>query len=371
MGPGERLVETRLLSLNPDSPEPGILREAAAVLRGGGLVAFPTETVYGLGADALNAEAVRRIYEAKGRPPRNPIIVHVRSTVHARELAERWPPSAQALAEQFWPGPITLVVKKRPCVPDIVTAGRDTVALRCPNHAVALALLEVAGCPIAAPSANRSERLSPTTAEHVSHSLCWRIDMILDGGSTRVGLESTVVDLTSSPPRLLRPGAITLDALRGVCGAIEFDVKSVGQDEGYSSPGQMDRHYAPRTRLVCSDVSSADATVAAEVKAGHRVGWLCWKGAACDVTTKGESSGASVMEMPADAESFAARLYAALHELDAAGLDVIVATLPPDLEIWRAIRDRLRRAASSVIPASPVNGHVRNASGGDPVGKGG
>lgn len=358
-------METRLLSVSPDSPELAVLREAADVLRAGGLVAFPTETVYGLGADALNAEAVRRIYEAKGRPSRNPIIVHVRSIEQARALACHWPPATQALAERYWPGPLTLVVTKRSCVPDIVTAGRNTVALRCPGHAVSLALLEAAGCPIAAPSANLSERLSPTTAEHVIQSLDGRLDMILDGGPAQVGLESTVVDMTTHPPRLLRPGAITVDALCSLCGPITIEAESIAGSEAFASPGQMARHYAPRTRLICCDAATADAMVAAEVQARRRVGWLRWAEERSDATTAKGSSIAAMIEMPADAESYAARLYAALHELDAAGLDLIVASLPPESEIWRAVRDRLRRAASMASPTASVDDKVRENLGGE------
>lgn len=359
MNAGGRFVETRLLSVNPVSPEPAVLCEAADVLRAGRLVAFPTETVYGLGADALNAEAVRRIYEAKGRPSRNPIIVHVRSMDQARELAAHWPPVVQALAERYWPGPITFVVKKHPCVPDIVTAGRDTVALRCPGNAVAMALLKMADCPIAAPSANLSEQLSPTTAQHVLQSLDGRIDLVLDGGPAQVGLESTVVDVTTHPPRLLRPGAITVDALCGVCGPITIEAESIAGNEAFVSPGQMARHYAPRTRLICCDAAAAGEMVAAEVQAGRRVGWLRWAEERFDAITSKGSSLAAVMDMPADAESYAARLYAALHELDAARLDLIVATLPPESEIWRAVRDRLRRAAGTASLTTPADNDLR------------
>ncbi len=356
-------METRLLSVNPDSPDPNVLREAAGILRGGGVVAFPTETVYGLGADALNAAAVGRIFAAKGRPARNPIIVHVRSIERARELVSQWPPAAQSLAEQFWPGPLTLVLKKRACVPDVVTAGRDTVALRCPNHAVALALLDAAGCPIAAPSANLSEQLSPTRASHVVRSLGGRIEMILDGGPAAVGLESTVVDMTTQSPRLLRPGAITLDALRDACGPVEIVTESSTEKEAFASPGQMARHYAPRTRLICCDATTAEMTVVAEVRSGKRVGWMRWAGGSSIANLDRGRRASVVIKMPTGAEAYAARLYAALHDLDAAGLDVIVVSLPPDTERWRAVRDRLRRATSSGTPASPARGNMTDPSG--------
>lgn len=316
------------------------------MIRSGGVVAFPTETVYGLGADALNAEAVGRIYSAKGRPARNPVIVHVSSVEQARSLATEWPPAAQTLAERFWPGPLTLVVKKRAAVPDLVTAGLDTVALRCPGHAVAMALIRTCGCPLAAPSANLSEQLSPTMAEHVVRSLGGRIEMILDGGPAQVGLESTVVDMTSQPPRLLRPGAITLDTLRGICGPLEIVLEAATEKESFASPGQMARHYAPRTRLICCDASAAEMKVASEVRSGKCVGWLRWAGESSIAHVKGERRAPVVINMPTDAVTYAARLYAALHELDAADLDVIIVSLPPQGETWRAVRDRLTRAAA-------------------------
>ena len=201
-------------------PEPAVIAEAAAILRRGGVVAFPTETVYGLGANAMDAAAVQSIFAAKGRPADNPVIVHVADTAAARRLAAHWPDIATLLAEKFWPGSLTLILPKRPEMPEVVTAGGSTVGIRVPAHPIALELLRVAEIPIAAPSANRSTQISPTTAAHVMQSLNGRIDLVLDGGPTTGGLESTVLDLTVDPPRILRPGLVTRQQLQAVIGNV-------------------------------------------------------------------------------------------------------------------------------------------------------
>ncbi|HEY0970121.1 MAG TPA: L-threonylcarbamoyladenylate synthase, partial [Gemmatimonadales bacterium] len=208
------------IRVDPVSPGPQVLAHAASVLRRGGLVAFPTETVYGLGANALDSDAVARIYAAKGRPSFNPLIVHVADATAARTLATAWPEAAERLAAAFWPGPLTMVLPKQPRVTDLVTAGLPSVALRVPAHPVALALLRAAGIPIAAPSANRYTELSPTSAAHVERGLGDRVELILDAGPTRVGIESTVVDLTGERPVMLRPGIISADALAAVVGPL-------------------------------------------------------------------------------------------------------------------------------------------------------
>ena len=229
------------------NPEPEVIHRAAEVIRAGGLVAFPTETVYGLGANALDSAAVARIFEAKGRPATNPLIVHVSDAPEVLNVASRWPETAAKLADRFWPGPLTLVVPKGEKVPSVVTAGGPTVAVRCPNHAVARALIREAGVPIAAPSANRSTELSPTRAEHVLKGLNGRINMLLDGGHCSGGIESTVVDVTGTIPRVLRPGLVTVSMLEAVCGRVEIGAKDGGVSR---SPGQMAKHYSPRTPLV-------------------------------------------------------------------------------------------------------------------------
>lgn len=332
---------TPLVPIDPAAPDPGLLARAAAVLKAGGLVAFPTETVYGLGADATDAAAVRRIFAAKGRPARNPLIVHVATTDDARRLATSWPPFARKLAERFWPGPLSLVLPRRPgSIPDVVTAGADTVALRVPAHPVALGLVRAAGLPLAAPSANPSNLLSPTRAEHVLAGLGGRIDLILDGGPTPGGLESTVLDLTSTPPRLLRPGLITLAELQAEIGPIELvGPGTVSGEAALPSPGMLARHYAPRTPLELVE-GSGRQRVLELARTGKKIGWLRLHQAAPlagpTLTTRA---------LPADPRAYAAELYAALHDLDAGGLERIVAELPPDTDPWRAVRDRLQRAA--------------------------
>lgn len=310
--------------------------EAAAVLVRGGLVAIPTETVYGLAAVAIDPDAVRRIFEAKGRPPRNPLIVHVADIDAARTLARTWPPAAERLARRFWPGPLTVVVTKREIVPDVVTAGGDTVAIRCPAHPVARRLLERLGRPIAAPSANVSLSVSPTTAEHVAESLGERVELILDAGPCDRGIESTVVDCTTSPPRILRPGPIGRADVEAAIG--ETVVVDGGATEAIlRSPGLTGRHYAPRAPL---ELSTNASKRAAELEgAGRRVG-LVTRGPA--LANEGPLV---VRTLPDDPDGFARGLYAALHDLDAAGVDAIVVEMPPQDEAWLAVLDRLRRAA--------------------------
>src|SRR5579871_398484 len=244
-------MKTRVLLIDATSPEAEILAEAARVMQRGGLVAFPTETVYGLGANALDTSAVARIFVAKGRPANNPLIVHVPSAVEAQKVAVEWSLSAAGLAQRFWPGPLTLVMRKHSSIPANITANGPTVAVRVPAHPVALGLLRAAAMPLAAPSANRSTELSPTRAEHVLRGLDGRIDLLLDGGPTAGGIESTVVDLTTVPPRLLRPGLVSVAELESVLGTLTR-IESVSQTERVlPSPGLLPRHYAPRTPVEC------------------------------------------------------------------------------------------------------------------------
>jgi len=332
-------MHTEVLAVDAHSPQSDRIARAAAVLRGGGLVAFPTETVYGLGALALDAVAVGRIFAAKGRPANNPVIVHIADLKQIEQVAATWPDAAERLARRFWPGPLTLVVPRNADVPDATTAGGPTVAVRVPAHPVALALLRAVGVPIAAPSANRSTELSPTLAEHVLRGLDGRIDLVLDGGPTAGGIESTVLDMTTSPPRLLRPGLIGPAELEAVIGPISrTDTTQAGV--ALPSPGMLPRHYAPRTPLECSN--DGGARVQELLDAGARVGWLTW------MRPPELASPALVLRiMPADPAGYAAHLYAALHDLDGSCLDRIVVDLPPDAEEWLAVRDRLRRAGHS------------------------
>jgi L-threonylcarbamoyladenylate synthase len=330
-------METQILPVDAELPEPDVVARAAAILRDGGLIAFPTETVYGLGANALDAKAVARIFTAKGRPATNPLIVHVPDVEAARSLVAEWPEVAEQLARRFWPGPLTLVLPRGPGIPDAVTAGGPTVAVRVPSHPVALALLRAAGVPLAAPSANRSTELSPTRAEHVLRGLGGRIDLILDGGPTEVGLESTVLDVSRTPPRLLRPGMVTPSALEAVIGPIE---QGKGAVEGpLRSPGMMPRHYAPRAVMLCVAAGRQTPVLVADlVAAGHKVGWLSQSGYV------GWEPPVYYRRMSAYPAAYAAEYYGVLHELEEAGCERIVAELPPDTEEWRAIRDRLLRA---------------------------
>ena len=333
-------MRTARLRVNTESPDPELIAEAAAVLRSGGLVAFPTETVYGLGASALDATAVARIFRVKSRPANNPIIVHVGDAAAAQAVAATWPAAAVQLSQRFWPGPLTLVLPKRPEVPDIVTAGAPTVAVRVPVHPVALALLNKAAVPVAAPSANRSARLSPTTADHVLASLDGVIDMVLDAGPCPVGVESTVVDLTTEPPRLLRPGHITPAEIAKAIGPITLAAPWAGGDQPLTSPGMMARHYAPRAplELVTGD---APERIALLCQSGKKVGWLkLGPGKVANLP------GLMCVNMPADPVAYAARLYAELHALDDVGATRIIVDMPPDGEAWLAVRDRLRRASS-------------------------
>jgi L-threonylcarbamoyladenylate synthase len=277
------------------------IRRAAEIIRGGGLVAFPTETVYGLGANALDERAVERIYRAKGRPADSPLIVHAADVEMARSLVIDWPEAAAELARKHWPGPLTLVLRKAGHVPDRVTAGLPTVGVRVPAHPVALALIREAGVPLAAPSANRFTQLSPTDSRHVEKSLA---DYVLEGGPSRVGIESTVISLAGDRPVLLRPGAIA------IAGAAPAEPAA----GAHPSPGMHARHYAPRTRLI---LGAPPAT-------GRGFTW----------------------RLPDDPAAAARLLYATLHELDAMNLDWIAVSLPPDTAEWAAVRDRLKRAAS-------------------------
>jgi L-threonylcarbamoyladenylate synthase len=334
-------METIVLSVSATEPEAGVIAQAAAVLRGGGLVAFPTETVYGLGANALDAAAVGRIFVAKGRPANNPLIVHVAEAAAALQVVAAWPETAEQLAARFWPGPLTLVLPKRDAVPNTVTAGGPTVAVRVPAHPVAQALIRAAGVPIAAPSANRSTQLSPTGAEHVLGGLDGRIDIVLDGGPTVGGLESTVVDMTSAPPRLLRPGLVTPGEIEEVIGRIYRPASaSPGGEVPLPSPGMLSRHYAPRAVLQCFDRISHEQVLDL-LRRERSLGWLTFAEAAP------QAEGLRMVVMPRDPEAYATKLYAVLHALDAAGVERIVVELPPDMEQWLAVRDRLRRASSA------------------------
>jgi len=330
-------------AVDPPPAAAAAIARAVEVLARGGLVAIPTETVYGLAADALDEEAVAGIFRVKGRPATNPLIVHVADRTLARSLAASWPAAAEAIATRFWPGPVTVVVPRGPAIPDIVTAGGPTVAIRCPDHRIARRVIAGAGVPLAAPSANRSESVSPTTAHHVLESLGDRIDLILDGGACRRGIESTVIDCTSSPPRILRPGPLPRAALEDVVGGpVEWTPADAATGPA-RSPGQHARHYAPRTPLELRP--DAGHRVAALLESGRRIGWLTSRTDDPEVRRIASARNLVIVPMPADPDNFASRLYATLHALDQRQLDRIVVDEPPADEEWRAVRDRLSRAA--------------------------
>jgi len=332
-------------SAAPPPSTDAALDRAIAVLRRGGLVALPTETVYGLAADALDEEAVAGIYRAKGRPAGNPLIVHVDGLPMARSLAGGWTDAAERIARDFWPGPVTVVVPRGPRIPDIVTAGGPTVALRCPAHRLARRLIARAGFPLAAPSANRSEAVSPTTAQHVLAGLGDRIDLILDAGPCDRGIESTVVDCTASPPHILRPGPLSRARLEEVLGGpVEWSPAAAVAAGATRSPGQQARHYCPRTPVEMP--AEPAAAVAAHLAAGRRLGWLTLRADDPDVRRLAASRDLIVVPMPAEPEGYAIRLYATLHALDERGLDRIVIDPPPPTDEWSAVRDRLVRAAT-------------------------
>ncbi|HEX5430350.1 MAG TPA: L-threonylcarbamoyladenylate synthase [Bryobacteraceae bacterium] len=293
------------------------ISEAAAILRAGDLVAFPTETVYGLGANALDPAAVEKIYKLKGRPATSPLIVHVASAEMARGISAEWPTLADELARRWWPGPLTLVLPKKASIPDVVTAGLPTVGVRVPNHPVALALIEAAGVPIAAPSANRFTGVSPTASAHVRQEFP---DLpVLEGGPSQVGIESTVVAIEHGKLKLLRPGMVSL-------GDLEQAAAEAGA--AHPAPGMHPRHYSPRTPLLLLNGSST---------LPNGPGAYLWRERFRPASRE--------IQMPGDPAGYAARLYAVLHELDTGAWPWIAVELPPDQPEWAAIRDRLQRAA--------------------------
>jgi L-threonylcarbamoyladenylate synthase len=328
---------TRVVAIASGAPiEPGALEEAVRLLRAGELVAFPTETVYGLGARALDEAAIARVFEATGRPRSHPLIAHVGNEEDARSLAAEWSARASRLAQAFWPGPLTLVVPRAAHVPATLAGGADSIAVRAPSHPIARALIAALGEPIAAPSANRYQSISPTRAEHVVKSLGDRVALVIDGGPCASGIESTVVDVRGAHALVLRPGALSIAALRAVEPGVEAASQSIArQDEVRASPGMDPRHYAPRAvlRLVSRDQAEAAAARAAKGDVG------------VIVRNRPLSHLARVYVLPDDPVGFAAELYAALHALDDLGVETILVEDVPSDEAWAAVRDRLQRAA--------------------------
>jgi len=346
-------LKTKVLKVDPQFPALSEIDEAAQALQAGQLVAFPTETVYGLGANALDCEAVKKIFAAKGRPAHDPLIVHISDLSMLEQVVSQVSAEAMRLAKHFWPGPLTLIMPKHANIPDEVTAGLGNVAVRMPSHPVALTLIHQAGLPIAAPSANRFGHTSPTSAAHVLADLDSRIEMVLDGGSTPIGVESTVLDVTQSPARILRPGGVTFEELQDLLETVLLNGQKTSQAEDVPqiSPGLLSRHYAPKAVLVLFE-SEGDQLVCAEMREkvelllsqGKRVGVMCavedipyFEGLDVDLRLLG-----SVDRL----EDIARGLYLALRSLDEAGVDFIVAREFGSQGIGLAIQDRLRRAAT-------------------------
>lgn len=312
------------------------VQRAVDALRVGGLIGLPTETVYGLGADASNELAVRRIFAVKGRPSSHPLIVHVASADEARRWAGAWPVEAEALARAFWPGPLTLIVKRSPLASDAVTGGQDTVGLRVPSHPLARAVLEAFGGGVAAPSANRFGRVSPTTAQHVRDELGADVELVLDGGPCGVGVESTIVDVSGLAPRLLRPGGVPHELVEHVLGC---QVPLVSTATDVRAPGLLESHYAPRAGLWLVTAAQLEPEAQRRLAAGAKVAVVAPLGVPMP-------AGVTAFEVPADDAGYARALYATLREVDARGLDVVLAVPPSASGVGLAVVDRLRRASA-------------------------
>jgi L-threonylcarbamoyladenylate synthase len=344
-------MKTLVLKVNPEKPENEKMQTAANIIRKGGLVAFPTETVYGLGADALNPTAVTALFKAKKRPLDNPPIIHVENINTVYTLAKQVPTKAQQAMRLFWPGPLTLVFKRSQTVPDVTVAGLNTVAVRMPNHAVALALIRLSGCPIAAPSANLAGKPSPTTAEHVLDDLNGRIDAVLDAGPTSVGVESTVLDVSVEPPMVLRPGGTPFEALRQALGDVRLHPFVSAEKElpvgKARSPGMKHKHYAPNAEVIVVE----GAVQAVTAKVAELTAFYRRKGAKVGVLATDETMASYRADVVRSLGSrfnlavVAQNLFRLLRELDAEGVDVIVAEGVPSEGLGLAVMNRLRKAA--------------------------
>ena len=327
---------------------PGTAEEAATLLRNGEPVAIPTETVYGLAANGLDPAAVAKIFAAKGRPQDNPLILHIAHTKELENLCHHIPASAYALAERFWPGPLTMVLPAKDCVPKCTTAGLPTVAVRCPDSAITRRIIELSGVPLAAPSANISGKPSTTSAEHVYHDHAGKIPLIVDGGSSRVGVESTIVDLTEQPPRLLRPGGITPEQLREVLGALTVDkavTAQIDKDAVVKAPGMKYKHYAPQCQvlIVAGSREKAAAYIRSHCEAGDRV--LCFE----EELSLYDGCAPLAYGREADAATLSAGLFAALRELDDPAVKRVYARCPVGDGIAYAVQNRLKKAAAFQI----------------------
>lgn len=343
-------METKLFQITDPAAQREEVNAAAEILRSGGLVGIPTETVYGLGANGLNESAVRAIFEAKGRPQDNPLILHIPGADWLERFCRDIPDAAYLLAEHFWPGPLTMILKRRENVPDVTTGGLDTVGVRCPDHPVALSIIEAADIPIAAPSGNISGRPSPTCARHMVEDMDGRIDGIVDGGACGVGVESTIIDLTVTPPRVLRPGGLPLEKLRAVLGEISVDkavTAPLAEGEKPRAPGMKYRHYAPKAPVTVVTGESGQTAVYIREKAGEKTGVICFAEYrelfnGCTVESIGSA---------ADKAEQARRIFDALRAFDETDVEAIYAQCPDDEGLGLAIANRLKKAAGFQIVA--------------------
>ncbi|MEY4209697.1 MAG: hypothetical protein RLZ92_75 [Pseudomonadota bacterium] len=322
------------MALTPTTVTPQSIRQAADLLHQGELVAFPTETVYGLGADASNPEAVGKIFAAKGRPADHPLIVHIASAAQLSDWAEEVPESALRLAEAFWPGPLTIILNKKACVPLAVTGGQNTVGLRVPANPVALQLLQAFGGGVAAPSANRFGRISPTLAEHVAEELNDSVACILDGGACSVGVESTIIDLSDGQPTILRPGRITRSQLKAV---LKTDIGLSSQTK-IRAPGMMAVHYAPNTMALLCPADTLISMIDELCAEGKQIGVLAFSTEIANLPCL------NIVQLPDQAEHYETALYSAMRQLDKLALDNILIEQPPNNEAWAAVNDRLEKA---------------------------
>ena len=335
-------MKTELLPTHTKALFTAAVQHAAGLLRAGQVVALPTETVYGLAANALNADAIAKIYEIKGRPAHNPIIIHVADMEMAQRCVAHWPAAAAQLARSFWPGPLTMVLPRAKNIPDIVTAGGETVGVRWPSHPFIQAVIRECGFPLAAPSANPSNEISPTNASHVARKLTGKIPLVVDGGQSQVGIESTVVDLTENPPRVLRPGMINEESLLAVLGNLKSQTPDL-KSAALRSPGLLAKHYSPKAKLLILDWKD-DADLRSQICNPQSAIRNCHIIAHTRIPSN--VGFASLSVIPHDAEAFARALYSELHRCDDAGAELIIVEALPDAPEWRAIADRLLRAAA-------------------------